>query len=684
MNIYKGLKYILLALLALGTRFADAKVPDWQNDKVKITIYQQLSESLPGQTFQLLIKMDLMNGWHISWDNPGDAGVPVEFKFKAPQGWTVEKIEQSTPEKFIYDGIISQYGYSKEAYYLFSVQRENKITKETNHTAAQIEDMHSGLNSDRNLSLKISWVACRDYCEPEDADFNIYLPKENEENLLNPEWIQHFEAAEKTFPQAVDWNVTAQNKNYVLSLIIDSKKQPFDLKTKPLYFIPFERHIISAAAQQNVLSKQNNQLEIIVDAEDDIITPQKGILIYGTSSFVFDVMNAQASDEANILQVKNENSKQIKSTDTLQNAGVYEEQNPLLYILLLAFAGGLILNLMPCIFPILSIKALSLAQSANRKHHWQSGMLYLSGVLSCFMVFAGILFILRRGGEVSGWGFQLQSPVFVSVMLVIFIFIFLLMLDVIKLQGRLLNVFNRFASANSFMTGFFAVLIASPCTGPFMGAAVGYALFQPAEVYFPIFISLGLGYALPFTFIEIYPGMVKKILPKPGKWMNFLKKILALPIALTCLWLSWVLYHELTVSRPPLMPPLKPAALNESALTENPQWLPYDEAHIARLISSHRPLFIDFTAKWCITCLVNEKSTLETARFAKLAHNNHITLFKADWTNRSDEIASVLQKYGRNSIPLYVFYSGKQSEPVILPQILTPGIVEKYLSSSDN
>ncbi len=338
----------------------------------------------------------------------------------------------------------------------------------------------------------------------------------------------------------------------------------------------------------------------------------------------------------------------------------------LLVILAMAFTGGLILNFMPCIFPILTIKAISLAQGTiNRAKSRIEALLYMAGVIASFLIIASILVFLRSRGEQIGWGFQLQSPIFVIVMIVIFFIIFLMLLDVVSVRNPFANRVGRISFArrkiNAFMTGFFAVLIASPCTAPFMGIAIGYTLAQPIYVYYPVFVALSVGYALPFTLVGFFPKAVHRVLPKPGKWMDILKKVFAIPVFLTCIWLVWVLYSQINH--------------DAAAQTRKVEWEDYSPEKVERLLKENKPVFIDFTAKWCITCLVNKKIALQSDDFVNLAHEKGIALLRADWTNDDTEIAKALEGYGRNSIPLYVYYNGSGVNYKILPQLLTPRIL---------
>ena len=610
---------LFLCCLIYRPLSAAERATSWQNDKLRIDAYALQNT---GQNIRVLVEFRLLNGWHIFWDNPGDAGRPVNFRWQLPEGWLVEKTRESTPQKFIFNDLIHQYGYGGTAYYLFEIslpKQEKKLWPD--------------------IALDLSWTACKDVCEPENAQLDVPL-------VSKSVWQKQYQKAVTTFPTIADMPILAQNNDFRMTLTFPGGD--YDLQTEPFYFIPYERRMINADAPQIKLLNKNKQLQIKVYANLEDFIPSKGLLIYGKKAFVYNVIPLQSGTKSD---------------------GGYS----LALLLLLAFAGGIVLNCMPCVFPILSIKAFSLAQSSKLNGHIRRGILYLLGVLSCFVLTAFLLYVLRYGGTEAGWGFQLQSPWFIGSMLCLFIFLFLTITDIIKIQGRFLNLLNRYAGISSFTTGFLAVLIASPCTGPFMGAALGYALFQPPHVYFPIFISLGLGYALPFTLAEMYPGVVRKILPKPGKWMNVLKLILSVPIVLTCFWLGWILYNQ-TVS--------------PKRIENKEMWQPYNEKTIRQQIADGKAVCIDFTAKWCVTCLVNEQLVFDTDAFAELAKENNIVLFKADWTTENPEISIALNKYQRSGVPLYVYYPPQKAtgEPltyVLLPQLLTLNVIHKYLNTQN-
>ncbi len=357
--------------------------------------------------------------------------------------------------------------------------------------------------------------------------------------------------------------------------------------------------------------------------------------------------------------------KEISEAEPWFHERESSEETVLWLMLVLAFVGGIVMNAMPCVFPVLTLKLISLTQGTqNIKKSRIDALFYALGVVICFLLIALMLWWLRKSGELIGWGFQLQSPWFVGCMAFLFIIIALMLLDCIALNIPWLNNLQsaKISTSGSFATGLLAVLIASPCTAPFMAAAVGYALAAPIDEYFQIFFALALGYAMPFVLVGSFPQLLKKVLPKPGRWMLVLKKIFAIPMFLTALWLFWVLYHQ--------MLPSKEASVN---------WQNYNKQKVEVLVEQQKPVFIDFTAKWCLTCMLNKKTTLQTSEFAKLAEELKLNLFVADWTNNEKEVSEALNFYGRNSVPLYVFYDGTNFDYIILPQILSVGIIREEI-----
>lgn len=564
---------LFLALMIRSSAFAT-----WQNNEIRIDAF-----TAPNK---VLLKLEPLNGGHILWDNPGDLGTPTTFEWNTQ----AKRLNETTPQKFIYDDIIGQYGYETPAYYLFELSALEKA------------------------EVKISWTICKEECIPQSADLKI---------MPNPNTAE-FEKAEKTFPQKTDENLAVRLENEKLILELPQSVKPED----KVHFIPDEKGIISPLTDQTI-KQENNKLQLEIESEYEAQTPSHGLLVI------------------------NEEVWQVSLQQSIP-------EEPWALLLLLSFLGGIILNFMPCVFPILSLKALALTKTGRNP---KDGLFYLAGVMVCFALMAAVLCLLRRSGAALGWGFQLRSPVFVSLMLFIFIVVFLLMTDIIKIKGRLQALFDHFAAANAFLTGLFAVLIASPCSGPLLGAAVGYALLRSPQACLPIFLSMGLGYALPFTLLEVFPQSLRRLLPPPGRWMGYLKKILSIPVLLTCFWLVWLLT----------------GLISDARKETQGLWQPYDQSKIENLVADGKPVLIDFTAKWCLTCLLNEKAVLESTAFEKIVKACDMALFKADWTTQSESVTKALESYGRASVPLYVYYPSK-GKYVILPQLLTINILEDYLN----
>ena len=378
---------------------------------------------------------------------------------------------------------------------------------------------------------------------------------------------------------------------------------------------------------------------------------------------------------------------------------------PLWLILLFALAGGLILNLMPCVFPVLSIKVLSFTQQHQTNSERQlHAMAYTAGVVGTFVAIAAIMLFLRAGGEAVGWGFQLQSPIFVIFLVFLFVFLGLSLSGYVQLFSGLMSLGQSSQPNNSlgssFLTGVLATTVASPCTAPFMGPALGFTISQPSAVALLVFAFLGLGMALPFVILSLVPSLTQK-LPKPGQWMDNLKQFLAFPIYLTAIWLLWIVGKQTNVDiviaicvgiivmviaiwlwqRASGSKLIKLIAIvlfigafafPISKLEDNqpPRWQDYSAQRLAELRQSGQAVFVNLSADWCITCLVNEKISMGESFYQSLQDNN-ITYLKGDWTNKDPEITKLLNQYNRNGVPLYLVFPKGSGSAEILPQILS-------------
>ena len=625
---------ILMFLFMSGE--ASALVVKGSTDKVGASLYTNDDTISAGKDLEVLVRLDMFEGWHTYWLNPGDAGLETQIKWRMPEKFEEKSLEYSAPQKFLFEEMV-QYGYGDVAYLKAKIKTPDGNIKE---------------GSLQGFSATISWLACKDVCVPESVRLDFTLPFSSQ-TKVSADWTKENTVAQKTFPAKPQWLALYEIKDDKLLLNIDAKQFDFSENVKQILFVPHQKDKISNVAAQKIGFDGKGKLSAEILLDDKDIDGLSGVLL---------LVGENYSHAYELVFSKGENLEIYKQIN-------YDEFG-LLMIMLMAFVGGLILNLMPCIFPILTIKVIALAQgSYNRYKARIESLLYFLGVVFSFFLIATILVWLRSEGEQIGWGFQLQSPIFVGVMIVIFSIIFLMLLDIVSLKNPFANKVGRISfkrqKINAFMTGFFAVLIASPCTGPFMGIAIGYTLSKPIYVYYPVFLALSVGYALPFVLAGLFPKFVHSFLPKPGKWMDILKKIFSIPVLLTVVWLFWVLFNQVSERK--------------GVLPSEILWQKYNAAKVERLIANGENVFVDFTAKWCITCLANEKIALQSEEFDALVKKHKIHTFKADWTNKSAEIAQALASYGRNSIPLYVYYAADSAKPVILPQLLTPQVLKDYI-----
>ncbi|HET8904831.1 MAG TPA: protein-disulfide reductase DsbD [Saccharospirillum sp.] len=407
--------------------------------------------------------------------------------------------------------------------------------------------------------------------------------------------------------------------------------------------------------------------------------------------------------------------------DTTGQAGSDVASLSLAVALVFALLGGLVLNLMPCVFPVLSLKAMHLAQWGQDTHHSRlHGWIYTLGVVLSFMAVAAVLLLLRQFGTWVGWGFQLQSPIFVAGLIMLFFVLALAMAGYVEVGQRLMGagqtLTQKPGASGTFFTGVLATLVATPCTAPFMGSAIGFALLQPPAVGLLIFATMGFGMALPILAITYLPGLARR-LPKPGAWMNVFRQLMAFPLFATVLWLLWVLIElqgttvllsvgvGLILLTMAIWPALSVSSGNGlvaryakrsirvalvavaffMVFDQRPQtdiWQPYDAAMLDSYQMLGQPVFLNVTAAWCITCKANERVALSGDGFEALVKQQGVQLIKADWTNPSPEVDALISRFDRQGVPLYAYFPGDGGPVQLLPQVLTPGLIERTFSAS--
>ena len=545
-----------------------------------------------------------------------------------------------------------------------------------------------------NIQAQVGWFTCKEICIPQEGIVELkitsgnFIPSKNNEEINN-----YLESVPTRFNQ--EYRVEKLDDKYFLLTDIDNGKHFEDI-----YFFPNEYGLTSYTEDQ-IYEKNLNSFTLEIKAS-------KAKLNLDRFEGVIETLN---SDGKNYYEI----------SFPLQNKVKDDSQNVVLLILF-AFIGGLILNIMPCVFPILSIKILRFVEYGENSSSqtYKFGLFYSLGVILSFLLIAFTLLAFKASGEVIGWGFQLQYPLVIAILFYLFValgFMFMSNLVFGSQLGQLsvaAQVKNE--SLESFLTGILAVVVASPCTAPFMGSAIGFALLQPSLNSIFIFLSLGIGFALPYLILSIKPALLS-FLPKPGAWMETFKQFMAFPMWASALWLLWVLSGQVdpdtvilvligglsislalwllerNTSEILLLKWLvRLAVLAIFALSiwilptsystqtsQNQQDITYSEELLKEYRDDNELIFLNFTADWCITCKVNESVALNSEEVKALIKQKNIRYLEADWTRKNEAIAKKLEEFGRSGVPLYLLYPST-GKPIILPEILTEDILLNYLN----
>ena len=679
-----------LLFLSLATSALGRQTETLDTGKVTASIVSSLDKVAPGGTVWVALRTELDEGWHTYWRNPGDSGEPVQLTWRVPQGVDIGPIAWPVPYP-IPTGPIVNYGF--EGAPLFPVELKIPETVQTGETLS--------------LTLDFYYLVCADICIPEEGQLTLDL--EIGEPVGDSSWAPQIEAAVLASPRRSNImgaaNVSRGAASDVLTLTFADLPEG---RVSEAYFFPFDQGVLGHSAAQNY-QVGDRGIALVTEPEflwaNGIPETIQGVLKYSLEGAV----------RGDVVTVT------THSTLDIGLRGQSDSSMGLITAAIGALLGGLILNLMPCVFPIISLKALSLAKSAHgdRLPAQRGAWAYTLGVLLTFSILAGVLIIFKAAGAQIGWGFQLQSPKVVGVLALLLFVIGLNLLGLFEIGSRLQGVGGGLASrggmSGSFFTGVLAVIVATPCSAPFMASAVGYALAQPALTTLIVFLSLGLGFALPFLLLGYVPGLLAK-LPKPGPWMETFRQVLAFPMFAAAIWLVWVLILQagangagllliamllagfaiwlhrrgsaalkglsLMTAIAALVLPLtlstgvaRDAAGVKTASLETEIWSP---ERVAELRAEGRPVFVDFTAAWCVTCKVNEQLVLKTERTQALFERTNTAFLIADWTSRDAKIAAELERYGRAGVPLYLAYpkSHKDVIGLVLPQNLSFGVLE--------
>ena len=687
-----------------------------------VDLVSEVDSYVSGTTFDIGLRLSPDPGWHTYWINPGDAGKAAELKWNLPDGFSVGRLTFPTPGFVPFMGLLS-YGYNEDTLLIATVEVP-ELTPDTVH-----------------LTAFASWLICDDQiCIPESADLQLDLPKGN--GSFVPELRTAFAAARALHPIAVDWPANFVGSYDEVTFEIGL---PQDFSSwGEIHLFPEAEKLIDHAAPQ-ALSSSDTTLRITGPSgvRQERTQASNAVLRFvGTEGRVqaFDVqakrVEALSDDEfkpysPTAIDVSKPSAPLENGSKGASGATDTFEWVTFLQALLAAMLGGLILNLMPCVLPILSLKALSVVEMSklSKSDSQRAGLMYTAGVLVCFLAFAATLISLRAAGDFAGWAFHLQNPLIVSILSLVMIAVGLNFLGVFELRGSVSNwnVFSRLLSNKnneSFFTGLLAVIVASPCTVPFMAGALGYALVQPALVTVAIFIGLGIGFALPFLAISFMPNL-QRVLPRPGAWMNSMRQVLAFPMLATAVWLWWILGRQAGVDSLVLtvigslalgfalwswgISQQKPvwrwkipgwiaamlcaiAIYGSQTFVESPSTTgaaedsysqPWSESAVAELREQGRPVFAYFTADWCITCKVNERIAIKTDTVQSFFEDHNIAVLVGDWTNEDPDISAELERRGRAGVPVYLYWApGGSDEPLILPSLLSPQVVVDDLTEA--
>ena len=660
--------------------------------KVRVELVSDSAAIEPGSAIWVGLRQRIKPGWHTYWINPGDSGEPVTIDWTLPRGFEAGNMEWPHPER-IPVGPVMSFGYSNEVVLLTRISAPAELVPGSRVT----------------LGGLASWLVCEKICIPEEARVGLTLPVVPGSSPPEPRGAALIARARRAVPTPSPWPASFSTTPSGIALAIAARGLASD-RIADAWFYPARWGAIEHAAPQ----------EVRIDESGLTLQLARGPLPEATAGALEGVLVIAERLDGRTAS----HAFTVRATPPREPpAG--DSRPSLLEAMALAFAGGLLLNLMPCVLPVLSVKAMALvlhrtAGSAGLRRH---GLAYTTGVLIAFGALAGALLMLRAGGEQIGWGFQLQSPLFVTLLAYLLFAMALSLSGVIVIGARLAGtghaLTGRSGYSGSFFTGALAAVAATPCTAPFMGVAVGFAVTQPWAMALAVFEALALGLALPYLLLTLAPAW-RRLLPRPGPWMERLQQLLAFPLYASAAWLVWVISQQAgpkgvatvlaglvligfaawlhaasrgirghwrraaaaaaglaalaaiglgtvggasaptTLSSPPSAPGLAPEVFSPRRLAE--------------LRAKGVPVFVNFTAAWCITCLVNERVALRSPEVAAAFAKKGVVYVKADWTRRDAAIADVLASFGRNGVPLYVLYADG-AEPTVLPQILSEGII---------
>ena len=663
--------------------------------KVEATLVPERSAVAPGGTVTIALRQVIRKNWHTYWRNPGDAGAPTTIMWHLPSGWTAGPVQWPYPKRLPVPPLMD-FGY------------EGQVALLTDITVPR--DAQPG--SMAEISADVDLLVCSDICVPESKHVLLRLPVILREPPADVSVAGLFATTRAHLPQKSPWAARYAAADKRFALLIEHVFAAQELPREAAFY-PYEEGIVEAPAPQRL---EANDSGLVLES-----APGHKLASAANRPTVRDISGLLVLTSASGVTSSYELQAQPGPVAAATPIAVPWDGLALAFALTSAVLGGLILNLMPCVFPVLSMKALALAAIPDRPREMRrQGLAYGAGAVLSFVLLAGVLLGLRSAGAALGWGFQLQQPVFVAVLALLMFVIGLNLSGLYEIRiaaNPRSGLASRRGVIGSFFTGVLAVIVAAPCTAPFMGAATGYALTANTASALAIFAALGAGFAAPFVALAFAPALLRGI-PRPGPWMVVLRRILAFPMYGAAVWLAWVLSLQagpqgvLALLVAALLLAFALWLLGEEMVVTRLVWLrraaaglavaaaifavagvtsaplsasdttpgqlayePFSAAKLAELQQSGRPVFVNATAAWCITCLVNERLALSEADVAKAFADHKVAALKADWTNQDPAISDLLASHSRSGVPLYLYYPPHAATPVVLPQLLTGATV---------
>lgn len=711
-----------------------------EKPRVQAYLLNETQSIQPGHPMWVAIGLKIEENWHTYWKNPGDAGMPTVVEWDMPKGFAASPLIWPVPDKFSLETMVG-FGYHDEVFFLAEITPPNDLP----------------LSHPVQIKANVRWLVCSDTeCVPGQNEVVISLPVSTEKPAINSENATIFSRARSQLPLK-ETEIQAFRKRDVIEL---QMSLPSQVQGQPLqaYFCPEEKHIIDDTVEvvmspsQESSDKYHIVLKETADSQKAHTSTLKGVLVF-TSTQDEPVPVHAVEIDSPILD-KSLPQDLISLTDTRRTSDVaYTEvsltnspqgtefEGGLGMALILAFIGGMILNLMPCVLPVVSFKVLSFVKMAGQKRSAiiKHGLAFFFGVLISFWILAGILLMLQAYGSSVGWGFQLQEPLFVAALAAFLLVFGLSLFGVFEMGTRLTslagNAQHRMkaeGAVSSFFSGILATVVATPCTGPLLGTAIGFAATLSPWESMSIFTSMGVGMALPYLILSFFPSTLR-FLPKPGPWMETFKEMMGFLMIGTVLWLIWVFGAQTDNNAVVMMlggflllglgcwcygkwgsavkkissrifgifsavvfMSLGSYVIYLSAQNNDVQfisdasdvkvakitkWEVFSPEKVAEYQQKGIPVLIDFTAKWCLICQANHMVFESTDVESKLSELGVVKM-KADWTRNDPIITQELRKFGRSGVPLYVLYTRDPAQPpAILPQVLTPTIVLEALKA---